>query len=110
VIGEHRHTIKSAIALGIFQELDRAEGILGRTLLRLFAGGNAADCPVELAGLVQLDDVVVAVTVVTVEFTDEKPTASVKTHPGRFGQHRLGADQLDAEAFRQAKPFATFLR
>src|SRR5262249_27825871 len=52
MIGEDGHTVISAVAFRGLEQLDRPVSFRGRTVLRGFGGGNAADGFVEHGGLI----------------------------------------------------------
>src|SRR5262249_24761180 len=99
-----------SIAAGVLQQADRAIGLLFRAFLRLLAGRDTANSLVEHAGIVQLEDVVVAVSVVAVQLADVDASARIETHPGRLGQKRLGGDELDTEPLWQAEALEALFR
>src|SRR5262249_2268822 len=110
VIGKDCGPNHPSVAAGVFQQPDRAIGLLFRPFLRFLTGRDAANGLIEYAGLIQLENIVIAVAVVTMQLTDVDASASVETHPGRFSQLRLGGDELDTETVRQAKALEALFR
>src|SRR5262249_47352633 len=82
-----------------FEPADGAVGLFVGPRLRFPAGRDAADGRIELALLVQFDDVVVAVQVVAVDLADIDVAAGVEAEAGWFGEVRLGGHQLNAKTF-----------
>ena len=109
-VGPNRRPVHAPVAVGVLQELHGAVLLLLRLLNGLGVGGDAAHGLVEHAGLVQLQDVEVALQVVAVDLADEDPPPGVEGHGRRVGHQRLGGHQLDAEPGRQGKPFKALLR
>src|SRR5262249_22911376 len=106
VVGEDCRPDPLSVVAGVVQQADRAIGLLFRPFLRLLAGRDAANGLVEYAGIIQFEDVVIAVAVVAVQLADVDASARIETHPGRFSQLRLSGDEFDSEALRQMEALA----
>ncbi len=72
---------------------------------RFLGSSDAADRGIELAGLVQLLDVIPAIHVVTVQLGEEEPALLIPANAGRLVDERFTGDQLGAEPGRQTKGF-----
>ena len=101
VVGENFRRVHDTVAVAVAQKPDRAVSSGPGRLLGLLVGLDAAHFAVELAGLVQFLDVVLAFEIVAVEFAHKKPAVLVPTNAGWFANERFAGDEFETEARRQ---------
>ena len=100
--------IHHAVAVVIYQFLDRANLLGLSTAHRILVGGDAADHTVEFTGLVQLLDVELPLAVVAVQLGDEEVALRIPADAGRLADERFGGDQLEAKPVRQLDGLEAF--
>src|SRR5262249_9217579 len=100
-IGPDVGLVHASVPLRSAQTLDRAVRPGGSGLLGFFIGLNPPHDTVQLAGFVQLLDVVLTFEVVAVQLANEELSAFIPAHTGWLANDRFARHQLQAETVGQ---------
>jgi hypothetical protein len=91
----HDGFVHDSVAIGVAQELHGAVGFGLGFLFGLLAGLDAAHFEVELAGFVQLVDVILAFDVVAVQFADKAAAFVIPADAGGLVDERFAGEEAD---------------
>jgi hypothetical protein len=104
----HDGFVHDSVAIGVAQEFHGAVGFGLGLLLGRLAGLDATHFQVELAGFVQLVDVVLPFDVVAVQFADKAAALVIPADAGWLVDERFAGEEADLIACGQLKLLRAF--
>ena len=107
-VGPNLGAIHRAVTVVIDHFFNRPKLLVLSAAYGVLVGCDAPDDTVEFAGLVQFLNVVLALSIVAVQFADKEAAVRVPADTGGLADERLGDDELQPEAVRQLDPLEAF--